>query len=126
MIDFILPFHLKAVLAARADDIVLSLGAGQTKHSATVRTCAVNVRLSVADLVFAKTEETAKTFVFPTALGDIAREHSVKDQNEERDRYHVVEKREGKLRLYHCGRDEERADKVRENDEKIHAEQDVV
>lgn len=126
MIDFILPFHLKTVLAARTDDRMLSLGTGQTKHGATLRTFAVNMGLSIAEFVFAKTEEPAKAFVLTTALDDVAREHSEEDQNEERDRQRIVKKRERKLGFHRLGRDKERADRIGENDKDIHAEQNIA
>ena len=114
------------MLATGTDDRVLALGTRQAKHGTALRTFAVDVCLSVAEFVFAKTEEAAKAFVFPTALDDVAREHSVKDQNKQRDRQKVVAKRERKLRAQRLGRNEERADKVRNHNEEIHAEQDVV
>lgn len=47
---------------------MLSLCAGETENCVALGTFAVNVRLSVAELVFSQLEESAKFFVFASAL----------------------------------------------------------
>ena len=81
---------------------MLSLGARQTKHGAARGALAIDMRFAVAEFVATQAEESAKPFVFPTALVDLARKGSPKDRHRQRDRHkeigerqHRVENKEG-------------------------------
>ena len=98
-----LSFHLKAIFTARTNDRVLSLCLGQAKYRTASGALTVNVRLSVAELGTAKTEKTEKSIVFLAPFDDVARKHSEKDQNNERNRQKIVGevKKEPCFRCFH-------------------------
>ena len=63
--------HAKAVFAFRTKHSVISLCLRQSEDRLARGTLAVNVRLSILELVFTKPEEAAKAFVFLAPFCDI-------------------------------------------------------
>ena len=62
---------------------VLSLGMGETEHCPTGGAFSVDVSLSVTEAIAPQLEEAAERLVFTASFGNVAREHSEKDDHDQ-------------------------------------------
>ncbi len=119
-----LSLYFKSFLASRADHGVLSLGAGQSKHSAAMGTLAIHVSLSVVEFVASELEESAESFVFPTALDKVSGKHAEEDHENQQEGYQgIAEHQDG---AEPCVGDKQRPYRIHKNQNKVTTEKDLI
>ena len=83
--------HTEALMAPWADHVVLSFCLGEAKNRPTVGAFAIDVGFSVTKPIADQLKKTAKRFVFPASLGNVAGERARKEENDQRSGDHHVD-----------------------------------
>ena len=105
--------------APRADHAVFSLCLGEAKNRPTVGAFSVDVGFSVTKPIADQLEKAAERFVFPTALGNVAGEHTEKDDKDQRGRDHHVDDGHNGARACGRRRNEKGDNRIQDDDGKI-------